>query len=102
MSDQMEAHLHDGSTPHMNPRLEPLADDFITEAMDLADFDAEAADSREERVLALRRTMQARFLDGRDGRFIDYTEIDEDDNLDAFLSRELEMDIQEKYFDESE
>lgn len=58
MSDQMEAHLHDGSTPHMNPRLEPLADDFITEAMDLADFDAEAADSREERVLALRRTMQ--------------------------------------------
>lgn len=36
-------------------------------------------------------SLQARFLDGRDGRFIDYTEIDEDDNLDAFLSRELEM-----------
>ncbi|KAF4698194.1 hypothetical protein FOZ63_014462 [Perkinsus olseni] len=100
--DQMEAHLHDGSVPHKNPRLEPLADDFITESIDLADFDAEAADCREERVQALRKTMQARFLDGRDGRFIDYTEIDEDEDLDAFVSRELEMDIQEKYFDESE
>ncbi|KAF4717493.1 hypothetical protein FOZ62_012148, partial [Perkinsus olseni] len=100
--DQMEAHLHDGSIPHKNPRLEPLADDFITESIDLADFDAEAADCREERVQALRKTMQARFLDGRDGRFIDYTEIDEDEDLDAFISRELEMDIQEKYFDESE
>ncbi|KAF4665676.1 hypothetical protein FOL47_004478 [Perkinsus chesapeaki] len=89
--DQMEAHLHDGSAPHYNPRLEPLSDEFITEAIDLADFDAEAADCREERVQALRKTMEARFLDGRDGRFIDYTEIDDDEELEAFISREAEL-----------
>jgi hypothetical protein len=43
-------------------------------------------------------TMKDRFIDGREGEFVDYTKIDHNEDLDDL--EEEERDREEKYFDE--
>ena len=60
----------------------------------LADTSANRQASREE----LRREMVDLFINGDDGAWVNYAEIDEDENLDDLT--QLGMDEEESYFDE--
>ncbi|XP_055346064.1 coiled-coil domain-containing protein 97-like [Paramacrobiotus metropolitanus] len=60
-------------------------------------------DDREKEVLReeFRHIMEERFLEGRDGDYVDYAQIDRDERLDVAV-RELWRDEEDRYFDEEE
>uniref|UniRef100_A0A0K6S6R8 CCD97-like C-terminal domain-containing protein n=1 Tax=Chromera velia CCMP2878 TaxID=1169474 RepID=A0A0K6S6R8_9ALVE len=60
---------------------------------DLRDLSREEFESRME---VFRREMQERFLEGRDGEFVDYKQIDADEGLDDF--EQLDRDAEDAWF----
>jgi hypothetical protein len=89
--------FRDEESPGKRKRDDDGAPPIFSSLEEAEKYTAQAEKDEAERMQELVDTMVLRFVDGKDGEFVDYTRIDADAGLDDL--EQISRDAEDKYFD---